>query len=419
MKDHKVVAMPREYLGRQVNIQDFVVVQNSKTPTYRRPVTTSTGRQGRTVNRRSKSPGKGSVSRSRDIVQEVYDRMGVNYVRGQNSIELYDNNSSISINSETKKVIQSASRYGSNASNASNATHCAPVRGTKKESEVIAQRSGFSSFHQKCQSLSVDTRNDQEERIDRGNNIVQDEERNERHSTRSTRSIKSMISTFGGGKSVASRNSSYRLESPSSRKNSYKSPPKYVHASTPPNNDSDKIIDFRNDNNMDANMSIVSLDESQCRQQASRHEEIPSRRASFQTSTTNSKVANSFLAAISSPTTGNTQATSKTSNGHSLAIFTSSTKNANVPIEILQSESPNSNCNNGINHETIDKIIEEKLQAKLTVLNASFEEKLRRVDVDTKARMEEMETKLKKVFIEQSERKKPEDQINYHHNRSR
>jgi len=216
---------------------------------------------------------------------------------------------------------------------------------------------------------------------------------------------------FGGGKSVASRYSSSCLEYPSTQKNSYKSPPKYVNA-TP--NDGDKITDCRNDNDMDANMSIVSIDETQWvsrRQQASRQGESPSRRTSFQTSKSNCKVASSFLAAISSPTTHDAQATSRTSNDRPLAIGSSSTsKNDNVLIEGPPSDSPNSDCNNGLNDETINKIIEEKLQAKLAVLNASFEGKLRRVEMDTNARLEEMEIKLKTKLME-SEIKKSDNSI--------
>ena len=51
--------------------------------------------------RRSKSP---KVSRPRDIVQEVYDRMGVQYVRGaNNTIELDDSKSVVSIQSGSGK----------------------------------------------------------------------------------------------------------------------------------------------------------------------------------------------------------------------------------------------------------------------------------------------------------------------------
>ena len=64
---------------------------------------------------RPKSPGRAPGSRSRDIVQEVYDRMGVNYVRGQSCIEFDDSKSTISIHSQTKSVTKSPSRSRANA----------------------------------------------------------------------------------------------------------------------------------------------------------------------------------------------------------------------------------------------------------------------------------------------------------------
>ena len=81
---------------------------------------------------RQKSPGR-TGSRSRDIVQEVYDRMGVNYKRGQSTFELDDNNSIISIHSATKSVSKSPSRNRANARymHSNNQTNGADSRGIK------------------------------------------------------------------------------------------------------------------------------------------------------------------------------------------------------------------------------------------------------------------------------------------------
>jgi hypothetical protein len=94
---HKVVAMPPvESLTK-----------------HHHPVHTPTRSPGKQKQRgipRPKSPARTPASRSRDIVQEVYDRMGVNFVRGRSSIELDDSKSVISIHSGTKSVTKSPSR---------------------------------------------------------------------------------------------------------------------------------------------------------------------------------------------------------------------------------------------------------------------------------------------------------------------
>jgi hypothetical protein len=67
---HKVVAMPSSAFGG-MSVGAVVSSEN-------------TDHRASTPRRRSRSRSigrKGSVSRSRDIVQDVYDRMGVNYTR--------------------------------------------------------------------------------------------------------------------------------------------------------------------------------------------------------------------------------------------------------------------------------------------------------------------------------------------------
>lgn len=182
-ESHSVVAMPpRESLG-SLGVQDFQS-HGSKTPTIRCPATAS--RKGRVP-----------VSRSRDIVQGVYDRMGVNLIRGQDSIEFYDTNSSkLLVNSETKTVDQSRNR---GSFYTSNATHC-------YSSLTIGDDRSFSTAPErriKRHSFSIDKRNDQDGSC-RG--IVLEEERDGQYSPVS---VKSRISIFGGGKSVASRRNSF------------------------------------------------------------------------------------------------------------------------------------------------------------------------------------------------------------------
>ncbi|KAL3917124.1 MAG: hypothetical protein SGILL_004858 [Bacillariaceae sp.] len=89
---------------------------------------------------RPKSPAR-TGSRSRDIVQEVYDRMGVNYVRGKSSMELDDSTSTISIHSGTKSVTKSPSRNRANARYLyTNNTHQAAT-----DPDARSPRSSFSS----------------------------------------------------------------------------------------------------------------------------------------------------------------------------------------------------------------------------------------------------------------------------------
>ena len=67
LKDHEVVVMPNSALGG-MSVRDLLSSQDDDQPQHQP--------------RRSRSAGR-TVSRSRDIVQDVYDRMGVSYSRGQ------------------------------------------------------------------------------------------------------------------------------------------------------------------------------------------------------------------------------------------------------------------------------------------------------------------------------------------------
>ena len=153
MKDHNkaVVVMP-ENLERRVNVADFVLSQERKEPPKLKS-SFGSGRPTKADVLPSKSPRR---RRSRDIVQEVYDRMGVNYVKGQNSVEqIYD------------------SSIPSNVSRASGVS----------TTDVITKPS--SSFRKPDQSLAIDTRNE-----------VNDDERDDPKSVRSVRSVKSLMSAL-------------------------------------------------------------------------------------------------------------------------------------------------------------------------------------------------------------------------------
>jgi hypothetical protein len=322
MKDHSnaVVVMP-ENLERRVNVADFVLSQERKEPPKLRRSFGSGRPTKANARRRSKSPRR---RRSRDIVQDVYDRIGVNYVKGQNSVEqIYE------------------SSMPSNVSRASEVS----------TTDVVTKPS--KSFRKPDRSLAIDTRSE-----------VDDEERDDPKSVRSTRSVRSLMSAFGGGKSVASSKSA------SSRNKLHEMD--YVNA-TRVEEVREKIIECsNNDNDMDGTMSVISLDESEWmkrkqqqqgeveKSQASRDGVNRSRQPSFQTSTSDARAKSSSNVA---------QATLKTPTCHSSTI-------------------------DDLRDGTIDKIIEIKLQARLAELNSSFEEKFRRLEERTTRRMEEMEKKL-------------------------
>jgi hypothetical protein len=437
-RSHIVVAMPpRESLG-SLGVQDFRRSHGSKTPTFRRPATAS---------RKERVP----VSRSRDIVQEVYDRMGVNLIRGQDSTEFYDNNNSkISINSETKTVDQSRDR---GSFYTSNATHCySPL--------TIGDDRSFSTAPErriKRHSFSVDKRNDQDGSC-RG--IVLEEERDGQYSPvsvksrisifsggksvdsrrnsfahftsrgiaqeeeRDGRSTKSRTSVFGGDKSVVSRNSFAHMESPSSRKTSRKSPPKYIHAVSKDENQ----IDYRND--IDANMSVVSLDESQCMNGKT----IGKIQTSTKPKVVNSQgVKKNVPVAILQPEQNNDcNGISATQSSTSRADLAAVSKTEIIHGENRQSKDDasghannrssnkesGSNGYNGLTNEIIDKIIEEKLQVKLTALTKSFESQLSRLEADTKTKLDEMGVKLKSTSMPVSESQPPEVGSNSQANRN-
>jgi len=188
MKEHKVVVMPNaENLERRASVAEFILAQEKREPPkFKRPVMPAGSMRVRPNIHEAKSPGRRRHSNprisNRDIVQEVYDRMGVNYVRGQSSLEVNDGSGS-TINS--------------------------------------------SAVRKPNQTPAVDTRNE-----------ADDDDRDGEKSVRSTRSVKSLMSVFDGGKSVASRKSVSR-SGPLGRANHDTSPSEEVKEKVIdcPNND--------------------------------------------------------------------------------------------------------------------------------------------------------------------------------------
>lgn len=292
MRDNKaVVAMPTGMERQRINVADFARSQDLKQPPKLRR---SLSRQTSTGSSHSKSPGRRRPSSSRDLVQEVYDRMGVKYVRGQSSNGIYDSSGSFSDNNNSKF---------SNSLSSSNVS---------RASAVVSRP-----------ALSVDTRNEVDER------------RDDRKSCRSSRSVKSLMSAFGGGKSVASAKSIVS-------RNSFQD----FSSTTPSEGVGEKIIDVRDDGDMDGTMSVISVE----------------------SHWTNRKQQQSF-------------------SSRSVVVQKSQTSMPKAAAPKFDGAS--------LSDDAIDRIIEEKLQERLAELNASFEEKFRRLEEETNQRIEKLENQMK------------------------
>ncbi|VEU37525.1 unnamed protein product [Pseudo-nitzschia multistriata] len=366
MKDHAVVVTPnRETLRHQVNVAAFAASQASKTPLSSRPLTPGRSRRGGGGVFRSKSPGKRHAAGYRDLAQEVYDRMGVNYVRGQNSIDLYDSTSSISISS-TKRHFQSPDRGSPVSSITSRTSGLSGVSRASVTSEhpkeraiggpgVASQRNAYSSVRNRY-SPSADTRSDQDERNWNRNPGSEDEER---ESFRSARSVKSMVSVFSGGKSTGSYGRS--VASNKSSYSAFKAPPNFVNAAF--NQGQKRISD--NDNDVNTSLSFGSLDEGRWvnKQQNQYPQEQPQRQV-YRSRSFSSSRRSSFQ---------NSKA------------FSSSSMSSSHPN--------NTSCD-----KMIEKLVKEKVEEKLTELDASFEDRLRRIDTDINSRLNDIETKLNMIL---------------------
>ena len=212
MVNKSVIAMPPG-MERRFNVADFARSQDLKQPPKLRSSLTrqtSDASQASSLSQRNSitsSPGRRRMSSSRDLVQEVYDRMGVNYVRGQSSSGIHDGSGSFS-NSDTASKVSTSVASSSIVSRTSKPT------------------------------LLVETRNEQ--------NL---DDRGDRKSCRSARSVKSLMSAFGGGKSVASAKST-------DSRNGFQD---YISTS-PSEAVRDGIIDVRDDGDMDGTMSVISVE---------------------------------------------------------------------------------------------------------------------------------------------------------------
>jgi hypothetical protein len=100
-KGHEVVVMPTSAFGGMNSVRDLVSSRNGgdDQPHYRKP-------------RRSRSAGR-TVSRSRDIVQDVYDRMGVSFPRGALLIDEKSNNETVASGIEARTAAPARGREAS------------------------------------------------------------------------------------------------------------------------------------------------------------------------------------------------------------------------------------------------------------------------------------------------------------------
>jgi hypothetical protein len=408
---------------------------------------------------RPKSPARTPASRSRDIVQEVYDRMGVNYVRGQSTFEFDDSKSSISIHSGTKSVTKSPSRnradlrymYNSNTqetvesdAHSVRSSFSSTNRGSRWSSSrsvstnveanshpVVAippsAKSGSTSIYredgsfpstprkqQQMPSYLVDNRDDCDGTDDR-NDIHNFEDREVREDQRdrcsSPLSIKSRISVFSGHGATGGK-------SPVITKKPFAASPV-----------SQKIYAAEHMNNNKAKVSSLKIDTSG--QKVDRQPTTPSQRS------LKSGIANNFLAAINKQS--NSAPVDKQNSVVAGRPSDMSTKS--VPAEIMPSgpnnpdadeqsiaassvsgedfaagtfkhdssfeKSTGLKCRNevgsSLTNEMIDELIEQKLQSKLGELHQILEARISQVERAATIRLDEMESKLNQLTNDQYE----------------
>jgi hypothetical protein len=138
---HKVVAMPNSAFGGKT-VRDVVSSVNidytNSSPTRRR----------------SRSIGRSPASRSRDIVQDVYNRIGVNYIRGRPSIEslLDDSNIVVLPPSGNKERARHTSRGRSITRGSENADS----RGRSKQARSITRGSENADSRGRSEQVSDD-----------------------------------------------------------------------------------------------------------------------------------------------------------------------------------------------------------------------------------------------------------------------
>lgn len=485
LSGHKVVAMPPpEVLKKHRTVN---------TPTR----SLTPGRSKQRGIPRPKSPARTPASRSRDIVQEVYDRMGVNYVRGRSSVEFDDNKSTISIHSGTKSVTKSPSRRRSAGSDFSAGSangqptgpstegagsqsvssrgrvgarwppphqsddHLEGTTVSEKQQSVVVLPSNpgpsegisdredgsFPSFHKARYSFSNESRDDQDQRDD---NTTDEGQGRDGHL--SPVSVKSRISTFSGhgaAKSVTRARSMYGRNSFNSHfgpaPSSNSGHPRQIHVYPeckdvkftgnqeerlqPPESLAATVTTVEDRNDRDANMSTISMDESHGLGQTSRYGDLSRPRPSFSLSFSGTfksgMVGSSFAAASPSVKSTGTKRVpdeirpsefDSVDDDHSVAAssvsgedFAGASKTETpgrkhrLGVRSVSSfvkrydgrtanDASSKSC--GLTLETIQMLIEERLDAKFEALTETLGGEIRRVEQNATARLDELEKKI-------------------------
>ena len=412
---HPVVALPGTNNSMTGNVRNSTgassTTSRSQTP----------GRSTRLASlaSRPKSPGRAPGSRSRDIVQEVYDRMGVNYVRGQSCIEFDDSKSTISIHSQTKSVTKSPSRsranarylYAPPASPGRLSSHSLPGENNKDLSQkqhpvVVIPNDEDGSFpslkNQKRTSTStfhaIDTRDDQhdteQKNVVANTNENRDDRDGDDDGRQSPVSVKSRISAFSAfGKSVTStRSSRFNKKNDSTGSNKY-------HPTTSSQRSLKSGV---------ANSFLEAISTSSKNQQQSSTAVVPPpRQNSGRTSSTRSLIRPSDASAKSVPVEIHPTGDSNEHGDDDLSAVSGddfgacSSKKTHQPSSVVMygGSNTNRNVNVELTKDMVDRMIEEKLQAQFTQWNESIEKKLRQVENETKSRLDEMEKKLNSLMM--------------------
>lgn len=362
---------------------------------------------------RSRSRG-GSVSRSRDIVQDVYDRMGVNYVRGRPSIDtgLKDNDQM----SKGQDVSPRRSKFGINATPGSHSDEASkgrissqwppatssPDKSSHSRSFSVTgpkDRNGrrsmpFASSRSFSRTLGGDQR-DEEVKTD-----VPDDERDAISivSAKSSKSVRDRISLFGtsvratntGGSSRVNVRHSY---GGSSNKRSH--PPKI--------NLYDSLNVGKEGVNDGADIAAdpsLGVDQTSCIG-GTRN------RVSGANSTSHRSIGDRFLSSISKANSPSSsprhmmivKIPSNDGQGNEVASAASSVSGEDFMTSPTQRGGKFVKTNAG----QIEKQIEERVNAQISILNRKFDAEIRRIenriDQECKARIENLEQKNDELAV--------------------
>jgi hypothetical protein len=496
-----VANMETNFIGRKVVAMPPVELLKK----HHYPIHTPTRSPGKEKNRgvpRPKSPARTPASRSRDIVQEVYDRMGVNFVRGRSSIELDDSKSVISIHSVTKNVTKSPSRRRSDMSRSSTGSSVVQLRGTsteeaegsirgrcrsvssqgyagarrpppgsadqsnegnatEKKHPVVAlstsprkrdsddNNHSSSSFHTRREFAWNESRDESNERRDGDG----DDDIDGRQSPVSVKSRISAFSGYGGPKSATNANGRNYSQSPSknftlrngldcpkSRDSKFMTDPKKsLHPSVASTHNllhqTVTTIEDRNDRN--AIMSTISMDESHGLGHTSHTRTISD---SLSRAERKGGIANSFLDAIASSSKFSDSLQERrhvssnkripfeirpiqhsdvdNDDDHSIAAssvsggdFTAGVSKAETPgrkhrqsgstvasfakrYEASSRSGPKDHSSSTLSAATVSRLIEEQVEAKFAFLKGVLGAEIRRVEEQTKTRLDGLELKI-------------------------